>query len=410
MDISGNKKDYWIISIFIFSLFICYSFLYAMYAIWLSQDAGLKGTDIGLIFSVNATAALAIQPLLGFVQDKLQAKQHLLWLNVTILLLAGPFFSFVYKPLLLEFFYTGILFGSVYIALSFLAIAGAVETYVERVSRFNSIEYGQVRTWGSLGWAFAAFFTGVFYNIQADLNFWMASVVALIPLFILSVIKIPISSKAVEEFSRAKKVTFDDVLKILRMRDFHCLTVFVFGVASVYVVYEQQFPVYFASVFPSLEMGNEMYGYLNSAQIFLEACGFFCAPWLVNKIGIKNGLMLAGIIMVARILGSGLTDSYILISMIKLLHAAELPILMVSMFKYINTHFDNHLSSTLYLVGFAFVTQFGTIILSPIAGHLYDGIGFANTYLAMAVVAIIFLAFSAKLLRADHLKSVADNL
>ena len=400
MSIKRNR-GYWVFSLFMFSLFISYSFVYAMYAIWLSQDGGLKGTDIGFIFSINAAAAMALQPVLGFIQDKIHEKQYLLWLNVIMLIVAGPFFSLIYKPLLLQFFYFGVVLGALYIALSFLAIAGAVETYVERASRLNGIEYGQIRTWGSLGWATAAFFTGTFFNIDPNLNFWMASAIAVVPLCVLIFVKIPVPQEAVSEFSRAKKVVLSDVLNILKLKDFHFLTLYVFGVASVYVVYEQQFPVYFASVYPTIELGNQMYGYLNSVQIFLEAAGFFCAPWLVNKIGLKNGLLLAGSIMVARILGSGLTDSYILISMIKLLHAAELPILMVSMFKYINNHFDDHLSSTLYLVGFAFVTQVGTIMLSPIAGHYYDLIGFGETYLAMSLVALFFLVLSAKFLLTD---------
>ena len=144
-----------------------------------------------------------------------------------------------------------------------------------------------------------------------------------------------------------------------------------------------------------------MYGYLNSAQIFLEAGGFFLAPLLVNRIGPKNGLLLAGAVMVLRIVGSGVTDSTIAVSVIKLLHAVELPILMVSMFKYLNFHFDNHLSSTLYLVGFALVTQVGTITLSPMFGRLYDGIGYSDTYLIMGGISLAFLLLSARLLLKD---------
>ena len=403
-----HGKDYWIVSMFMFSLFVCYSFVYAMYAIWLSQAVSLNGEQIGIIFSVNAFAAITSQPLLGFIQDKIQARQHILWLNVFTLMAAGPFLNYVYKPMLIADFYLGAAVGALYIALVFLAIAGAVETYIERISRFNHLEYGQIRTWGSLGWAAAAFFTGRLININPDLNFWIASVVAIVPLCILAFVKIPVSEKATEAFAKADKITLQDVIGVLKIRDFHFLAIFVFGVASVYVVYDQQFPVYFASVFETVEAGNRMYGYLNSAQIFLEAGGFFVAPWIVNRIGPKNGLLLAGAIMVTRIVASGLTDSSVLISLIKLMHAAELPILMVAMFKYLNKHFDSHLSSTLYLVGFAFVTQVGTVILSPIAGYYYDTIGFEQTYFIMAAIAGFFLLLSTKLLLGDNAHVVED--
>ncbi|STV03379.1 sucrose permease [Klebsiella pneumoniae] len=56
--------------------------------------------------------------------------------------------------------------------------------------------------------------------------------------------------------------------------------------------------------FATLQEGNEMYGYLNSFQVFLEAAGMFCAPWLVNRIGAKNGLIFAGMVMAMRMVAS----------------------------------------------------------------------------------------------------------
>ena len=404
----SHSRDYWILSGFLFSLFICYAFVYAMYAIWLSQAAALSGRQIGILFSVNAAAAISIQPLLGFIQDRIKAGQHLLWLNVATLMATAPFMVFVYKPLLMSNFAVGAAVGAVFIAMVFLAIAGAVETYIERISRFNELEFGQVRTWGSLGWAAASFFTGILINIDPDLNFWFASGFALIPLCILLFVRIPVSEKAVAAFERTDKVRFSDVLQVLRIRDFRYLAVFTFGVSGIYVIYDQQFPVFFASMYSSVELGNEMYGYLNSAQIFLEAGFFFLAPFIVSRIGTKNGLLLAGAIMLTRILGSALVESTVLISVIKLLHAIELPVLMVSVFKYLNLHFDARLSSTLYLIGFAFVTQSTTILFAPLAGHFYDEIGFTNTYLGMAVFAGLFLLLSARTLLADD-KALANK-
>ncbi len=49
-----------------------------------------------------------------------------------------------------------------------------------------------------------------------------------------------------------------------------------------------------------------MYGYLNSFQVFLEAAGMFCAPWLVNASAPKNGLIFAGMVMAMRMVASGL--------------------------------------------------------------------------------------------------------
>ena len=53
-----------------------------------------------------------------------------------------------------------------------------------------------------------------------------------------------------------------------------------------------------------------------------------------------------------RIIGSGLVVGPIGISSMKLIHALELPIMLIAIFKYLAANFDTRLSSILYLVGF----------------------------------------------------------
>lgn len=175
----------------------------------------------------------------------------------------------------------------------------------------------------------------------------------------------------------AERVTLEDALRLLTLPRFWALVFFVVG-TCIYSVYDQQFPVYFASQFATLREGNAMFGYLNSFQVFLEAGGMFCAPWLVNRIGAKNGLIFAGMVMALRMIGSGLVEGPLLISITKLLHAVELPILLVSIFKYNSINFDKRLSSTLYLVGFACTSSVIASVLSPLAGYSYENMALRN--------------------------------
>ena len=85
--------------------------------------------------------------------------------------------------------------------------------------------------------------------------------------------------------------------------------------------------------------------------------------------------------------------------MIKLLHAVELPILLIAMFKYIAANFDPRLSATLYLVGFQFVTQASASIFSPLAGISYDHIGFADTHMIMGAIVLGLTVISCFMLR-----------
>lgn len=98
--------------------------------------------------------------------------------------------------------------------------------------------------------------------------------------------------------------------------------------------------------------------------------------------------------MAIRIMGSGLIIGPYGISAMKLIHALELPIMLISVFKYLAAHFDTRLSSILYLVGYQFTSQVGASILSPIAGVFYDIRGFANTYVIMGIFVFAFTTIS----------------
>lgn len=391
---TSNNKTYWLLSSALFSFFLTWSFGFSLFPIWLNQTIGLSGEQTGVIFSISSLAALAVMPCYGYIQDKLGLNKGLLFIVGILLLLSGPFFIYIYGPLLINHFYVGVVLGAIFFSAAFSAGVGAVETYVERLSRISNFEYGKARMWGSLGWAAATFFAGYLFNIDPKYNFVLASLSACI--FLLSIVFLQINSLDVGEKLEKKpnEVNLKDALKILTLKEFWGFATFIMGVSCVYGVYDQQFPIYFSSLFPTKEEGNAMYGYLNSLQVFLEAGGMFIAPFIVNKIGAKNGLLLSGVIMAMRILGSGYADDTITICFMKLLHAAELPIMLVAIFKYISLTFDNKYSATIYIVGFQFMSQVVASGLSVVVGAMYDSIGFPETYKILGLVVSIFVVIS----------------
>lgn len=402
-----SKKYYSILSALLFFFFFTWSSSFSLISIWLNQFVGLKGTDTGLIFSAISLVALCAQPLYGFIQDKLGLRKNLLLVIAALLILSGPFFI-VFASILRWNIYIGSILGGLYVGMTFFAGIGVLESYTERVSRIRGFEYGRARMWGSLGWASATFIAGHNINIDPNYNFIMASISGVIFLILLTLLKTNKSDAFNQlEHGKTSEITIKDALNLLSLPRFWALILFVIG-TCVYGVYDQQFPVFFASQFSVAERGNEMYGYLNSLQVFLEAGGMFLAPFLVNRIGAKNGLIVASSVMAARIIGSGLVEGPVMISIMKLLHAVELPILLISIFKYNSQHFDKRLSSTLYLVGFQCVSSIVATLLSPLAGYGYDNYGFAPTYMVMGCMVISTTLLSAIFLRSDS-KALANE-
>lgn len=150
----------------LFFFFFTWSSSFSLISLWLNQKIGLKGAETGLIFSAISLVALCAQPLYGFIQDKLGLRKHLLQFLGVMLLLTGPFFIYVYAPLLASSLPLGALVGGVFIGATFFAGIGALESYTERVSRISGFEFGRACMWGSLGWASATFLAGFIFNID----------------------------------------------------------------------------------------------------------------------------------------------------------------------------------------------------------------------------------------------------
>lgn len=395
------KREYWLVSGLLFFFFFAWSSSYSLFSIWLHRVIGLSGTETGFIFAANAIAALLIQPFYGALQDRLGLSRKLLvWIGV-LLACAAPFAIHVYAGLLAHNVVLGALVGAAFLAFAMLAGVGVIESYTERLSRHAGFEFGTTRMWGSLGWAAATGVVGVVFNIDPDIAFYMSSAAGLAFLLILSRLDMDAFRNPEAQGGESTPVRTADILQLLRLPRFWAFSLFLTGVAGIYMIYEQQFPVYFASFFPTPEEGTRAYGYLNSSQVLVEAVLMLFAPWVVARTGAKYGLLLAGAIMFVRILGSGLATEAWTVGACKMLHAIEVPILLVAVFKYISVNFDARLSATLYLVSFQFAQQLTAMLLSPAVGYGYDRIGFASVYLLLAGLVGVCLLLSWSLLRAD---------
>lgn len=118
---------------------------------------------------------------------------------------------------------------------------------------------------GLAGLGGGCIFAGQLFNIDPNINFWIASVSAVILTAIIMSVKIEMTD---HEKNRADSVRLKDVGRLFLLRDFWFFMMYIIGVTCIYGVYDQQFPIYYASLFPSVSTGNQVFGYLNSFQVF----------------------------------------------------------------------------------------------------------------------------------------------
>jgi OHS family lactose permease-like MFS transporter len=392
---SQNRIEYYKISSFIFLYFFTWSASIGLFAIWLGRKAELSGAVIGTVFAVNGIFSVILKPIYGYILDKIGMSKYLLYFVVVMSALMAPFFIYVYQPLLLSHTMVGIVVGAIYLSFAWYAGVAACESYADRYSRLNSMEFGQIRMWGSLGWAVASSFSGLLFNISPAYNFILGSVASLVMLAVLMSLKVDTQTANASAVISKDKIVLKDVFDLLKSGKFWAFCLYVAGVAWMMFVAEQQFSRYFVTFFNDVHEGNTVFGLLGTVQSGTEFVMYIFMPMFVNYIGAKRGLLIVGVLVGARLVISGLCDSHLLISVIKPLYGLEICLLLVSVFKYIAEHFDKRVNATMYLLGYQAMLYIGNVVVSSPAGLLYDRIGFEKTYMIMGAIALFFTLVSA---------------
>ena len=389
-----KNSNYWFSSGYLVTFYAAWSLWWSFYAIWLKNEIGLSGEQLGIVYSANSAAAMFFMIFYGIIQDKLQIGKAVITFQSIIMLLIGPFLIYVYEPLLRNDFILGVCIGAPVLSAGFISGCALIDSFIERISRLFGFEFGPARFWGSFGYAAATFVAGILFGINPHINFWMASAVAAV-YFTINLIY-----KPTQQFSATDKAviqkptipTMNEIFSLFGMKKFWLFVFFIIGTNSFYTIYDQQlFPNFYTSFFDKPESGYQVYGYLNSFQVFLEAACMILVPYFINKIGAKKALLAAALVMVCRISLSATLDNVYLISLVKLFHAIETPLFILAVFKYAVANFDARLSSTLYLVGFNISSNVGVIVLSWIVGKLFDKTGYSTTFYVLAAIVFVIL-------------------
>lgn len=392
-----KNTNFWMFGLFFFFYFFIMGAYFPFFPIWLHDINHLSKSDTGIVFASISLFSLLFQPAFGLLSDKLGLRKHLLWIITGMLVMFAPFFIYVLGPLLQINIWLGAIVGGIYLGFIYNGGAPAIEAYIEKVSRRSQFEFGRARMFGCVGWALCASIVGIMFTINNQFVFWLGSgcaVILAILLFIAKPQAQPSAEVANSLGANHSPFSLRLALELFKNRKLWFLSLYVVGVSCTYDVFDQQFANFFTSFFASGEQGTRVFGYVTTMGELLNASIMFFAPLIVNRIGGKNALLLAGAIMSVRIIGSSFATSALEVIVLKTLHMFEVPFLIVGCFKYITSQFEVRFSATIYLVCFCFFKQLSMIFMSLFAGYMYDSMGFHGAYLVLGLVALSFTLVS----------------
>lgn len=197
-------------------------------------------------------------------------------------------------------------------------------------------------------------------------------------------------------------VDWKTVTSVLKIKNLWILAIFYMGASAIFDVFDQQFIIFFKTFFDTAAQGTLVYSYMTSGQTIIEFLLMFPMPWIINRIGSRNGLIIYGFLTCIRILGSALSPTWGWIIFFRLIAGLEMPLLLTSIMKYIAGAFDIRLYATVYALASNFAKQISVFIFSSVAGKLYDVIGYQHTYIWMGVLVFVITLFAAFTLKKEN--------
>lgn len=390
-----KNKNYWITACFLFLYFFIVGPILLFFPLWLKDVNKLDQQQISMVFSCASLCSLVCMPVFGFVTDKFNLKKYMLWFIAILLLFVGPLFVFVFTPMLQHNFLTGAVLIGIYLSLIYNSGAPALVAYTEKVSRASGFEYARARMFGMLGWGICAAISGYLFTSNSQISFWLSSAAAVVLVLLLVFYRPDRYTIPQMAGTDSKVVNIRSIIELFKMSKFWGLVLYLIGVSCVYDVYDQQFANFFISFFSDDRQGTEALGIVTTGSELFNICIMFFAPLIVNRIGGKNALLIAGTIMSIRIIGSSQASSVAGVIVMKILHMFEVPFLMVGLFKYITRQFDIKFSASVYLLTCCFFKQIATSMMSYVTGYMYLHWSFPVTYLILGCIALLFTVISA---------------
>ncbi|MBE3554422.1 MAG: MFS transporter [Thermicanus sp.] len=318
------------------------------------QWRGLSGAEIGILTALGPVVILLLQPVWGMLADRYQIQKPLLYLAVGMEILVALLFPQAQSFLLI----TMMMF---FLHLFQAPIIPFTDSLTLQYIEGKKIAYGNLRLWGSIGFAVAVYVTGrIMEHAPPSVIFYLfaGSMVAL--WFTL----LPIPAKKENRQIRL----FSGIGQLLRMPHFLLFLLsafFVFGPMNANNFY---FGLYY------LDIGGTVAGI---GLVFLLSAGsevpfLRMGGWLIARIGLENTLLLASLISLLRwVLFLFLRDPMAILSLF-FLQGFSIGLYLAAAPQYVRRNSLANLQVTALTLYAAFGNGLGTMATNLVSGWILD--------------------------------------
>ena len=289
----------------------------------------LNGTQSAIILSITPIMMFAVQPLNGFIADKLGYKKTLIisTLLATIsylgFLYSGSFSWLVLVTIIMSFFYN--------------TIQPVLDSMALQIAKNNQkFSYGSLRFYGAAGFAFTTIITG---QIIDAVDITVIFIVSSITMFLAFIFSFFLNDEATEKnsvkaYSNVWGVIKNPSLLLLLF----CVFVVSLGATTIWNFY--------SAYLKSNGASDALVGYGLSFQGLCELPVFYFSARIILKLGLKTTLIITVLATVVRMLLYHFIKTPIATLPVELLHGFSWSLFWVVCMEYVNKLVDERWLAT----------------------------------------------------------------
>ncbi len=398
---------------------ICGVLLSEIFAIWLDKQVHLDALKIGEILAMKGLVAIFYKPLFGWLIDKNQLRPYVMYSLGILGLAAGPFFQYVYKPLLLThnptLFYMAGLLGGIYFGYVVIAGGSAAWAYCARYILAHNGTEDKVSSASFAGWVIMGSAMAFVYTFSPLFGFYLASFSAVLMIVVLFTLKTKPFNNLDTRGTSKNKFKFSDFKFLVKNLRFYVLILFALGIwvacsssfaqlgrynlyfwpadlqkTALRITYTIGFPLHVGIAIIMLKASGPIKRLNPSRSLIVCSLGFVVCFILFGLAAKLHDSMGADHYMPSLVLAMIVRQMAIFIN----------PFIPLVVLTYVNMSFNKKIVSSAFLVGFHFVSTLGGSFGAIAEGDMFKTQGWAGAYFELAIyvfVAAIVLAIIMKL-------------
>lgn len=370
--VGSPRLQYWLISGYYIMFYYGFGALNPLLTQYY-KSIQLTGTQIGIISAITPVVSIVCQPLWGMICDKYRIRKSILIVNLILAAVLSLLFLAVSS-----FFW--VLFLFIVFSIFQCAISPISDSMVLTYARAQNMPFGNLRLWGAVGYAIAAYFTGLAveaWGPDAIFYFFCGAFLCSIP-FIRgmpgTVEAAPIASSM---FSGLK-----ELLRLPRFVLFLFSCFFIFGSVNANNIW---FALYYQKI------GGTVAGVGLAFLLFAgsEAPCMRLAGACIRRWGLELTILFAGAVSMLRWLWYATIPSSTMIIAFFVLQGLSVGFYLAAAAQFVRENTPSHLQVTALSV-FASVGQgLGTMTCNLVAGVLADYLGIISIYWFFGIATMV---------------------